>query len=153
MTRKAPRRKKSSLKQHPILKALLSAMVQDDSEHIHLPEDTYVALHAEIDKLGQAKELSRLAEALLNVAVNLDTQLNSEAASTHVGLLAKAAADRAISMNTSLTTSLDRISKNAAQYQKFSAQPQRLAARMPDEVETDEGVFKLSDLDPNRRKA
>ena len=137
---------------HPLIQELFEALVQDKGGKIHLPENTYVGLHSQIDELKQAKELAGLAENLLNLAINLDQQLDSEEASTHVGLLAKAAADKAISLNSDLTSVMDRISKNAAQYQRFSAEHQRLAPKLGKSPKK-EGVLKLSDLDPNRRKA
>ena len=137
---------------HPALELLLESLVQDKSKELHLPEDAYVELHERIEKIENAKELASLADSFLNVAVNLDQQHSAEGASTHVGLLAKAAADKAISLNSSLTTSLDRVSKNAAQYQRFSATTESKPAPLRRE-KPKTGTFRLGDLDPRHKKA
>ena len=139
-------------KPHPAVEFLLKTLVQDKAQELQLPEDAYVELHARIDQLEKAKELSSLAQSLLDIAVNLDQQHRAESASTHVGLLAKAAADKAIALNSTLTSSLDRVSKNAAQYQAFSAhQEGKQAPLMGQKPKT--GTFRLGDLDPQAKKA
>jgi|GEM_PF-5494957 len=137
---------------HPVLQLLLESLVYDKSKELHLPEDVYVELHAQIERLEHAKELSSLAQSLLNVAVNLDQQHGAEGASTHVGILAKAAADKAIALNSTLTNSLDRVSKNAAQYQRFSARQEGKKAPLMGQ-KPKPGTFRLGDLDPQGKKA
>ena len=138
-------------KSHPALELLLQSLVQDKEKELHLPEDVYVELHSRIEQIQNANELAFLAQNLLNVAVNLDQEHGAESASTHVGLLAKAAADKAISLNSNLTSSLDRISQNAAQYQRFSAFKQsKQAPLMRQKPKT--GTFRLGNLDPRHKK-
>lgn len=137
--------------QHPLVQALIASLSEDKSGILQLSEDAYIHLHAALDQLVQANELALLAESLLNIAVNLDQERNSEAAATHVGLLAKAAADKAISINSDMTNTLDRIAKNAAQYQKFIAKPQAFPPKTGPFAKS-EGVFKVGDLDKKKRK-
>ncbi|MEE2904581.1 MAG: hypothetical protein VYC39_19790 [Myxococcota bacterium] len=137
---------------HPAVEFLLESLVQDEAKELQLPEDAYVELHAWIARLEKAKELSSLAQSLLDVAVNLDQKHRAESASTHVGLLAKAAADKAIALNSTLTNSLDRVSRHAEQYQTFSAHPQSKQAPLIGQ-KPKTGTFRLGDLDPQAKKA
>jgi len=136
---------------HPIVKALIGSLVRDKEGCLHLSENRYVQLHAALDKITQANELALVAESLLNVAVNLDQEMKSEEAATHAGLLAKAAADKAIQLNSGMTSTLDRISKNAAQYQKFTARARPMPMKTS-EAPTDDDVIKVSDLASKKRK-
>ena len=66
-------------KPHPAVEFLLKSLVQDKAQELQLPEDAYVELHARIDQLEKAKELSSLAQSLLE-AVTLDQQHRAKSA-------------------------------------------------------------------------